>query len=44
MRKNEELQKDVQDATIREPLLNAAETGVNAKFGQLSRPRIGLHF
>jgi len=33
MKKNEELQKDVQDAIKWEPLLNAAEIGVTAKDG-----------
>jgi hypothetical protein len=31
MKKNEDLEKDVQNAIKREPLLNAAETGVNIK-------------
>ena len=33
MKNNEELQKDVQDAIKREPLLNAAEIGVTAQNG-----------
>ena len=33
MKRNEELQKDVQDAIKWEPLLNAAEIGVIAKDG-----------
>jgi hypothetical protein len=31
MKKNEDLEKDVQNAILREPLLNAAETSVNTK-------------
>jgi len=33
MRKNEVLEKDIQNAFNRKPLLNAAETGVNEKTG-----------
>ncbi len=36
MKKNDELQKDVQDAIRWEPLLNAAEIGVTAKDGVVS--------
>jgi osmotically-inducible protein OsmY len=36
MKKNDELQKDVQDAIQWEPLLNAAEIGVTAKDGVVS--------
>ena len=36
MKKNEDLQKDVQDAIKWEPLLNAAEIGVTAKDGVVS--------
>ena len=36
MKKNEELQKDVQDAIKWEPLLNAAEIGVTAKDGVIT--------
>jgi hypothetical protein len=34
MQKNKDLQKDVQDATKWEPLMDATETGVNTKVGK----------
>jgi hypothetical protein len=34
MKKNEDLRKDVQNAIRREPLLNAAETGIKMKVGK----------
>jgi hypothetical protein len=42
MRKNEDIQKDIQNAIIRNPLLNAANTGVFAKIGKHMKKSVYL--